>query len=257
MGSTGKVPVHFAIGCLFAMLNSISLKAHTGDFVQEMSNEIYVRPNDSATALCLGRDPCHTLNWYATNRKSALIHSDTRMLFIDGKHSLNTVLNVSNLYNLSMYGKQELITISCSTLNATGVWFSKCRNVEIKGLTFEGCGTRLGAALSFQQGINVTLNRVTVKFAVGYGLTISNVFGVISVDKCSFSNTTNITAQMHNYSAHARIYFGNVCSKNLQFNSLSNISHVHAMSQYIHPSSSMDKMSVDLKYLSIAQMSPL
>ena len=243
MGSTGKVPVHFAIGCLFAMLNSISLKAHTGDFVREMSDEIYVRPNDSATALCLGRDPCHTLNWYATNRKSALIHSDTRMLFIDGKHSLKTVLNVSNLYNLSMYGKQELITISCSTLNATGVWFSKCRNVEIKGLTFEGCGTRLGAALSFQQGINITLTCVTVKFAVGYGLTISNVFGVISVDECSFSNTTNINAQMHNYSAHARIYFGNVCSKNLQFNSLSNISHIHA-NVTIHSSQFIDGQNV-------------
>ena len=238
MGSIGKLSLCLAIAWIFTLSNCVSpatkslYGSHTSGSVRDMRNEIYMKPNDSDTASC-PEYPCHTLDWYARNG-SALFYSDTAMVFIKGKHYLNATVNASNCSNLSIYGKlQQSIRISCNTSTAAGFLFSNCTNVKIRNIIFEGCGTAVGAALLFQQGINITLSHVTVKYAMGYGLTINNVFGRISINECSISKTKMIP-HTHKYSAHARLCFGSTCGLGKNFSNNHTIKVTIVSSQFMY-----------------------
>ena len=246
MESIGKLSLCLAIAWIFTLSNCVSpatrslYGSHTSGSVRDIRNEIYVKPNDFDTASC-PEYPCHTLDWYARNG-SALFYSDTAMVFIKGKHYLNATVNASNCSNLSIYGKlQQSIRIICNTSTAAGFLFSNCTNVEIRNIIFEGCGTAVGAALSFRQGIDITLSHVTVKYAMSYGLTINNVFGRISINECSISKTKMIP-HTHKYSAQARLCFGSTCGlgKNFSNNHTTKVTIVSSQFMYGHNVSGLE-----------------
>ena len=240
MGPIGKLSLYFAIGWIFtlkyrnceslesAIPHQMLVTTHAGVQV------IYVKLNDSGTAPC-PTDRCHTLDWYVQNG-SDLFHSDTTMVFLEGKHSLTTIVNVSNWHNLSMYGKQQSVRISCDTADAAFL-FSNCSNVEIKNISFESCGATLGAAITFQQGINITLSHISIKYAMGYGLTTNNVLGPISIKDSSFSNTKRVPHIK--YCTHARLCFGTKCGQNS-----SQLSNNHTTNVTILSSQFMDGQNV-------------
>ena len=216
MGSIGrKLSLYLVIGWIFTFSSCESPAIPprrsfiTRADVRVRNNKIYVKPNDSNSALCPA-DSCHILDWYAINGSDPF-NSDTTMVFLEGTHSLTTIVNVSSCRNLAMYGKQQSVRISCNTSDAAFL-FSNCSNVVIENLTFESCGAKLGAALSFQQGANITLSHISVKYATGYGLITNNVLGLISIEESKFSKTKKVPHIKH--CAHARLCFGSKCGKN-------------------------------------------
>ena len=190
------------------------------------SHVIYVTPGDKS--LCPDNSTeCHTLAWYAHSNQS-LITDNVEVRFLKGPHSLNTSIAIGKHQNITINGvgndnydaPRPISWIICDNTTLSGFIFSNSTDVHLSNLGFEYCGVNIplcnsevSAALSFQQGSNVSLHQIVVNSARGIGLLVDNVFGSISINESIFMGASRVLSSKQ-FPGNARIWLGpNKCGE--------------------------------------------
>ena len=131
--------------------------------------------------------PCHTLQYYANNSNFT---SNTIFHFFEGEHTLSTVVEVTNVANLSLVGHQNLSRVQCNTLFATFV-VKNFTNLRVENLSFCNCSSGMhlySAALQLTNGSGLSIDHVT--FSSGRGAIVARSLR----DHSSISNSTFLDA---------------------------------------------------------------
>ena len=153
--------------------------------------------------------PCHNLSYYIADYESYFT-DDTIFYFLEGTHTLQDTLEISNVSNITLQGlghieqgfhetvMQSTSVIDCSDYNSTGIQFTNSTDVVLKSLTIANCEFytffsdqaypyKANFSLFFVDIDNVTLEWVSVQNGSVYGLCLVNSFNVLIVNS-SFAN---------------------------------------------------------------------
>ena len=149
---------------------------------------------------------CHNLSYYVADY-SFYFTNDTIFYFLNGAHTLQGILNISNVSNITLQGlghleqgfhetvMQSTSVIRCSDSNGTGIQFTNSSDVVLKSLTIANCGFHLyqhyTVSLYFVNINNVTLECVSVQNSSGDGLVLLNAYDVL-IANSSFVNNGNL-----------------------------------------------------------------
>ena len=171
--------------------------------------------------------PCHNLSYYVSDY-SSYFTDDTAFYFLEGTHTLQGILNISNISNITLEGlgrieqgfhetvMQSTSVIMCSDNNRTGIQFTSSRNIILKSLVIANCmfdthvhDQAIINSLHLVDIINVTLEWISVQNGSGFGLCLVNTFDVL-IGYSSFANN----GAPENFGGNAYIYY------NTQLNSL-------------------------------------
>ena len=93
----------------------------------------------TACPLLLNNAPCNTLQYYANNSNFT---SNSIFHFLEGEHTLSTVVEVTNVTNLSLVGvgpHQNLSKVQCSGEPYAGFAVRNFANFSVQNLSFYGC----------------------------------------------------------------------------------------------------------------------
>ena len=201
--------------CHIYYITSVILYIYSG-YVTASEYYVSAAPNGES---CPSTDlPCHDLSYY-TAYSASYFTDDAIFYFLQGTHTLQGILNISNVSNITLQGMghieqgfhetvmQSTSVIMCSDSNRTGIRFSSSGNITIKSLTVATCGFDNYISLQeiphnpggfywylyhrvsfFFVDINsVTLECISVQNSSGHGLVIVNAFDVL-IDNSSFVN---------------------------------------------------------------------
>ena len=173
--------------------------------------------------------PCRHLSYYIANYAS-YFNDDAIFYFLEGTHTLQGILNISNVSNITLQGlghieqgfhetvMQSTSVIRCGdSKRATGIHFNTNNNVVLKSLTIANCAFNWrqyqSVSLYFGDIKSVTLECVSVQNSSGNGLVLYNAYDVLIVNS-SFANNGDLET-----------YVGNVYIEyNNQINRLSSVS---------------------------------
>ena len=196
---------------------------------------IYVTPGPESECPRDGSD-CQTLDWYNQNSDGSFMTNNTEVRFLEGVHKLTTsIAKVKNLYNVTITGfrsssslhknisegtKQPISIINCKASTPSGFVFINSSKLHLHNIGLESCGASIfvhcgkysaAAALSFQNGSNITLHRVMVNNTRGFGLCSSNIFGSISIIESVFLRSKVKSGPKSG--GNARFWFGHQCGE--------------------------------------------
>ena len=150
--------------------------------------------------------PCHNLSYYVADY-SSYFTDDTIFYFLEGTHTLQGILEITNISNITLQGQghieqgfhetvmQSTSVIMCSDNNrAAGIQFTNSRNIIMKTLTIAKCWYHINiddkkeiVGLLITEIINVTLKWVSVQNSSGYELCLVNNYDVV-IANSSFAN---------------------------------------------------------------------
>ena len=103
--------------------------------------------------------PCNTLQYYANNYN---FMSNSIFHFLEGEHTLNTVVEVTNVTNLALVGfgpHQNLNRVECTGPNAFFI-VENFANFTVENLCFHKCG-EFNASLHLMNGSGLSFDRIT------------------------------------------------------------------------------------------------
>ncbi len=104
------------------------------------ATNIYVTP--TLQTKCPG-NPCQMLSQYA-NESTKYLVSNTTMIFLLGKHTLNAQVHVTNVSNFSMMGEKEKETsVICSGSECGGFFFKNVTELTIHSLRFSSVSSSI------------------------------------------------------------------------------------------------------------------
>ena len=201
--------------CHIYYITSVILYIYSGYVT---ASEYYVSAAPNGEDCPSVNTSCYNLSYYVADY-SFYFTDDTIFYFLNGTHTLQGILNISNVSNITLQGlghieqgfhetvMQSTSVIMCSDSNRTGIRFSRSRNITIKSLTIANCG--FDNYISYEEipnnpykshwhlhhrvslffvGINsVKLECVSIQNSSGYGLVLVNAYDVL-VDNSSFAN---------------------------------------------------------------------
>ena len=226
--------------CHIYYITSVILYIYSGYVT---ASEYYVSAAPNEEDCPTGDLPCQDLSYYITDYPSYFTN-DAIFYFLEGTHTLQGILNISNVSNITLQGlghieqgfhetvMQSTSVISCSDSNKTGIRFSSSGNIAIKSLTIANCGfdnyishqelprnpcgyywyQHHRVSLFFVDINSVTLEYVSVQNSSGNGLVLVNAFDVL-IDNSSFANN----GDLETFSGNTLIVYDD------QFNRLSKV----------------------------------
>ena len=197
--------------------------------VHSQSRVLYVKA-DNATLCPYGipTTQCNTLDWYS-NKSDTSFTSNTTILFLNGAHSLESFIEVTNCHNFAMIGNgsasqnsdglpKPTSQIRCNEALSSGLFFFNSTNISIHNLEFKSCGGNyslrnrsFASSLAFSLVQNVSLDKVVISNSTGYALLTKNIYGTNKV-----SNSAFLHARKHpdaRDSGNANFWFGEDCPK--------------------------------------------
>ena len=146
--------------------------------------------------------PCHNLSYYTADNASYFT-DDAIFYFLEGTHTLQGILYISNVSNITLQGlghieqgfhetvMQSTTVIRCSDSNRTGILFTSSSDILLKSLTIANCEFNwhqyYSVSLYFVNIKNVTLEYVSVQNSSGDGLFLLNAYDVL-IANSSFAN---------------------------------------------------------------------
>ena len=163
------------------------------------ASEYYVSESDNVMN-CPPTDlPCHNLSFYTADY-ALYFTDDTIFHFLEGTHTLQDILVISGVSNITLQGlgsikqgfhetvMQSTSVIMCSDYNS-GIEFANCTDVVLKSLTIANCGFptfissqmqphNATVSLFFVEIDNVTLEWISVQNSSVFGICIVNTFDV-------------------------------------------------------------------------------
>ena len=141
----------------------------------------YVKPTVPRTECLSGDSPCHSLQYYANHSNFT---SNSRFLFLEGEHHLDSAVTISNVVNLSLVGASPGVEILCVSPQH-GLLVKDFTGLNISNLTISYC-----SGLYLVLGSEVRLDYVALSntFGVGgtAGLMAIDVVGLLSISDCTF-----------------------------------------------------------------------
>ena len=178
-----------------------------------------------------GCTECWPLMWFVN--RSQTIPNDSTIIFLPGNHSLESdgqhmsLVNFFNKHNLrlkgstvpNIHGSIPSSRLVCS--GHTGFRFQFSSNIQIQGLSFEGCGVGLPEIIStlhIFKSTNISLSHIIITDSNGPSLTIVQVCrGFVSITNTLFKRCILPTCS---YSDNVKIQFENCTAYNLKPTSL-------------------------------------
>ena len=100
---------------------------------------------------------------------------------------LSSLTKASNLVSVSIIGHNNP-TVNCES---GGVHFTSCHNINIQGVTWDGCGkenidTSTEPGVSLSHSSSITIQNCSFKHSIGQAVLISKVIGDVNIDNCKF-----------------------------------------------------------------------
>ena len=201
--------------CHIYYITSVILYIYSG-FVT--ASEYYVSAAPNGVSCSRTNRLCRDLSYYNADNASYFTN-DVIFYFLEGTHTLQGMLYISNVSNITLQGlghiekgfdetiMESTSVIRCSDNNGTGIQFISSGNIAIISLTVANCGfdifnidhkipyspcgfywyPRHRVSLFFVDINNVTLEYVSVQNSSGDGLVLVNVYDVL-IDNSSFAN---------------------------------------------------------------------
>ena len=188
--------------CLIYYISSVILYIFSG---YAFASEYYVSAAPYRVSCPTTDLPCHNLSYYVADYVSYFIH-DTIFYFLEGTHTLQGILEITNISNITLQGQghikqgfhetvmQSTSVIMCSDNNRAGIQFTTGKNIVMKSLTISNCAfdvysndQKINNSLHFVDVKDVTLEWVSVQNGSGYGLFLVNIFDVL-IANSSFTN---------------------------------------------------------------------
>ena len=185
--------------CHIYYITSVILYIYNGYVT---ASEYYVSAAPNGEDCPSGDLPCQDLSYYIADYPSYFI-DDAIFYFLEGTHTLQGILNISNVSNITLQGlghieqgfhetvMQSTSVIRCSNSKRTGIQFTSSSDVELKSLTIANCGFKWNQypsiSLYFADNDNITLEFVSVQNSSSIGLFFLNTYDV-QIDSSSFAN---------------------------------------------------------------------
>ena len=168
---------------------------------------------------------CQTLEWYYHN--DYLFTSNTEMLFEEGTHVLNTIIELESIHNFSMVGRgaashdedglpQPTSIIICNNTTKAGIQISNSSNIRIHNLKLRFCSAlfhlternkHYACSLVLSSVQDASLHQVVISNATGCGLYMYNVFGNSSIQDSAFMHTAKNVHSPTSSSGNAKLFF--------------------------------------------------
>ena len=155
---------------------------------------------------CPANTACNNLSYYVAD-SSFYFTDDAIFFFVEGTHTLQGILNISNVSNITLQGlghiehgfhetvMQSTSVIKCSDTNSTGIRFISSSDVVLKSLTIANCGfywhQYYSVILFIIDSNNVILERVSVQNGSGDGLFLLNAYDVL-IANSTFANNGDL-----------------------------------------------------------------
>ena len=170
-------------------------------------SEYYVSaPNGEPCPLTIDI-PCHNLSFYSDD----YFTDDTIFYFLEGTHTLQHMLKISDVSNLTLQGlghieqgfhetvMQSTSVIMCSHFIEGGIVFTDSKTVVLKALTIANCWFTYqitkynfsNVTLCFLNVSAVTLEWISVQNGSGTGLLLQNAYNVSIADSSFAQNQLN------------------------------------------------------------------
>ena len=141
----------------------------------------YVKPTVPTTECPSGDSPCHSLQYYANHSSFT---NNSRFLFLEGEHHLDSVVTVSNVANLSLVGASSGVEILCMSL-PSGFHIEEFIGVKIENMVISYCcaGPR-NVTVELVNGSEVMIDHLSVSSGSGAHCTVlwvEDVVGSLSI----------------------------------------------------------------------------
>ena len=181
------------------------------------ASEYYVSAAPNGVSCPTTDRPCHNLSHYVADY-SSYFTDDTIFYFLEGTHTLQDILEITNISNITLQGlshveqgfletvMQSTSVIMCSDNNRTGILFTNNTDVVLKSITIANCGDlwyilqNIGYVMSslfFSDINNVTLEWVSVQNGSGIGIILHNALDVLIVNS-TFANNGGLKDTLGN-----------------------------------------------------------
>ena len=186
--------------CHIYYITSVILYIYSG-YVTASEYHISAAPNGEDCPS--NNTSCHSLSYYIANY-SSYFTDDAIFYFLEGTHTLQGILNISNVSNITLQGlghieqgfhetvMQSTSVIRCSNnTRSAGIQFSNSSDIVLKSLIIANCGFKLNQypsiSLYFADIDNITLECISVQNSSGIGLFLLNAYDIL-IDNSSFAN---------------------------------------------------------------------
>ena len=168
-----------ALAC-FSLCSSVSVE-----------KVFYVKPTVPKDECPSGDSPCHSLQYYANHSSFT---NNSRFLFLEGQHDLDSVVEIRNVVNLSLVGASSKVKIACNSL-PTGFYMENFNLLSFEYITLSNCRGVNNGALYMIAGSEVLVSHVTIStFTMSVGdaqIVAVDVVGLFSVMYCNNTGLHN------------------------------------------------------------------
>ena len=156
----------------------------------EIPQVFHVKPTVAPMTECpYGDSPCHSLQYYANHSSFT---NNSRFLFLEGEHHLDSVITISNVANLSLVGFSSGVEIVCkSPYGPSGFHVGEFIGLNIEDMAMTDCSmSNLEGSIFLFNGSDVILNHIMITSSENYypwdGLVAKNVLGAFSIFNSTF-----------------------------------------------------------------------
>ena len=179
----------------------------------EVPQVFYVKPSVPLTTECpSGDSPCHSLQYYVNHSNFT---NNSRFLFLEGEHHLDSVVTISNVANLSLVGLSSGVDILCKS-DPSGFHVETFVRLDIERMAITNCTGSEKISLSLWSGLDMSLNDVTISGYDTIGLAATNVVGNFSIFASTFILPLGSNNIMVDYSLCNRSSYLNFSKNRIQ-----------------------------------------
>ena len=154
--------------------------------IPEVVRVFYVKPTVAPMTECpSGDSPCHSLQYYANHSNFT---NNSRFLFLEGEHHLDSVVTISNVANLSLVGLSSGVEILRKS-GTSGFHIETFIDFNIENMAVTGYIIwSENAFLSLLNGSDVRLKYFTINILGSFvnELVAENVLGTFSIFSSAF-----------------------------------------------------------------------
>ena len=178
------------------------------------TTDVYYVTSDDATGRehsCPLHQICHNLSYYISQPNSYFT-SDTTIVFLEGEHSFDDFVNVSNVHNLTLKGQgqwpvagaeetvmQSTVILTCIR-GSGGFYFATSHNITVEGLTIVNCGrfsyNSIAAVMYFNTVNSLVFRKNSIQHMTGYGSFFHNC------DNATITNSSYYHSAMCKHGDH-------------------------------------------------------
>ena len=140
--------------------------------------DFFISGDDDFSTCCVyGNCSCHSLDY-------ALSHlTSNGLINITTDVTLSSLTKPSNLENVLIIGHNNP-TVNCRKVG--GMHFTFCHNCIIKGITWDGCGTKAEPGLKLSYSSNITIQNCYFQHSIGQAVVLSEVTADVNINHCQF-----------------------------------------------------------------------